>query len=96
MSWPLLPLSEVRNCSAYLLRFFQSVTSGCFFAKYVGTYQPMCPVTPTSPPGTIVFFSLTYRCSCSGWPQSSMIASTRPWLRASQAGTSSIWTLSTR
>lgn len=89
------PLSAVRSRPAHLSRFFQSVTSGCCFAKYVGTYQPMCPVTPSPPPEVIVFLSSTYRFSWSGWPQSSRIASTRPWLSASHAGTSSTWTVST-
>ncbi|CAO0825137.1 hypothetical protein SMICM17S_09960 [Streptomyces microflavus] len=96
MSWPLPPLSAVFSSSAYLFRFFQSVTSGCLSAQYFGTYQPMWPVTPRSPPRTMVFFSSTYSFSWSGWPQSSRIASTRPWLRASQAGTSSVCTRSTR
>src|SRR5690606_9902730 len=89
-SWPLLPLSAVLNRSVYLLRFFQSVMSGCLSARYFGTNQPMWPTTPRSPPSTTDLFSSTYSCTFFGAPpQSSMMASTLPLWRASKATDSS-------
>ena len=54
-NWPLSPDSDVLNRSAYLLRFCQSVMSGCSSASHGGTYQPMMPSLPVGPSSTAMF-----------------------------------------
>src|SRR4051812_46010763 len=59
-NWPLSPDSEVLKSEAYLLRFFQSVMSGYFFAIHGGTNQPMTPLFPVCPASTAVFCWVMY------------------------------------
>src|SRR5438132_4242935 len=40
---------------------FHVLNSGCCFLRYVGMYQPMCPMTPEGPSSTIDF-SLVMKC----------------------------------
>jgi hypothetical protein len=63
---------------AYLLRFFQSVMSGYFFAIHGGTYQPMMPLFLVSPASWTVFCPSTYFFTRSGCPQFSTIVSVVP------------------
>src|SRR4029079_10558690 len=77
-NWPLSPDSVVLNWSAYLLRLFQSRTSGCSVASHGGTYQPMIPLLPVWPASTAVFSVSMYFVTSSGWPQFSRTTSTSP------------------
>src|SRR3954466_2776545 len=84
-NWPLSPDSVVLNLSAYLLRLFQSSTSGCSAASHGGTYQPMIPLLPVWPASTAVFSVSMYFLTSSGWPQFSRTTSTSPLEKPCQA-----------
>ena len=69
---------------------FHVLSSGCCCTRYVGTYQPMLPLGPSSPASTTLWLPLTYWAYSGEWPHTSITAETLPWTIAGQAGISSI------
>src|SRR5207245_9834473 len=67
---------------------FHVLNSGCCFIRYVGMYQPMCPMTPEGPRSTIDFSLVTKCWLILRWmlPQSSSTTSTLPSVIAWKSG----------